>query len=221
MADLIRDTALQMHWAEVGAVMAGLIYVLLAAREQIWCWFFGIVGSALSIYLFVESKLYAEAFLYLYYVLAGFYGWYAWSHAREQGGAPQVIRWAPAAHALSIGITWLLALLLAVGLKRYTDAQMPLLDAHTTLFSFLATYLATRKVLGNWLYWIAIDAASIYLYFNRALYLYALLMLLYTALAVYGYRTWLAHYRAAAGQEGAPPGPGDYTGVESEKNRQA
>jgi nicotinamide mononucleotide transporter len=67
---------------------------------------------------------------------------------------------------------------------------MPLLDSFTTVFSFIATWLVAKRVLENWIYWICIDALTVYLYFSRELNLYALLSLAYTFMAVYGYIQW-------------------------------
>ena len=200
----VLQAVLHLHWAEAGAVAFGIIYVLLAARENILCWFFGIVGSGLSIYLFFLSRLYAESFLYGYYVLAGIYGWWAWTHGRDASAEHQmsIIRWDRRHHLLAIAVGVLLSLVLAAALRRYTDAQMPLIDAHTTIFSFIATYLVTRKVLSNWIYWIVIDAVSAGLYAGRGLYLYALLMVAYTIIAVFGYRSWKKRYEHERPQEG-------------------
>jgi nicotinamide mononucleotide transporter len=43
----------------------------------------------------------------------------------------------------------------------------------------------------NWLYWIVIDAVSVYLYLQRGLKLTALLFVVYTLLAINGYLTWI------------------------------
>jgi nicotinamide mononucleotide transporter len=194
----ILQAASEMHWAEVGSVIAGVIYVVLAARENIWCWLFGIAGSALSIYLFYVYKLYAESILYFYYVLAGIYGWWAWTHGRDATEETQmsITTWKPGQHLLTVIVGAGLSLVLAFFLRRYTDAQMPVIDAHTTIFSFLATYLVTRKVLSNWIYWIFIDAISIGLYASRELYLYALLMVAYTLIAGWGYMEWRKVYNS-------------------------
>jgi nicotinamide mononucleotide transporter len=56
--------------------------------------------------------------------------------------------------------------------------------------------MVARKILENWLYWVVIDSASIYLYLDRELYLTALLFLAYIVIAVFGYRQWLLHYRS-------------------------
>ena len=198
MLEDLLTAAVNLHWAEIGAVIFGVIYIVLAARENIWCWLFGILGSALSIYLFFISRLYAESVLYLYYVFAGFYGWWAWIHGRDATPDHQmsITTWRLPKHLLTIVTGIALSFLLAEILRRYTDAQLPLLDSHTTVFSFIATYLVTRKVLANWIYWIVIDAVSIGLYAARGLNLYALLMAAYTIIAVFGYLTWRDRFNA-------------------------
>ena len=80
----------------------------------------------------------------------------------------------------------------------YTDTQMPMVDSFTTVFSLFATYMVTKKVLENWLYWIVIDAVSIYLYFSRDLHLTSLLFMAYTIIAIFGYFAWLKQTKADA-----------------------
>ncbi len=188
--DNIGDALLQMHWAELYAVITGVLYIFLAARENIWCWFFGIVSSILSIYVFYFSKLYAESFLYFYYVIAGFYGWYSWKKGPNAKEILEISRWKWSHHFFAIFSGVLLSLALAFILRQYTDAKMPLIDAHTTIFSFIATYMTTRKILETWIYWVVIDMVSIGLYWSRELYLYSLLMLIYTIMAIYAYYNW-------------------------------
>jgi len=187
-----------MHWAEAAAVGCGIAYIVLAAREHIACWFFGILNGLLSVYLFFQSGLLAESVLYLYYVAAGIYGWYAWAYTRRPDQDPsrqlRVGEWRWTVHLALIFGGVMLSLLVAWFLQTYTQAQMPLIDAHTTVFSFIATYMVTRKILSNWVYWIVIDAVSVWLYASRDLYLYALLMAGYTLLAVWGFWSWRRQY---------------------------
>jgi nicotinamide mononucleotide transporter len=58
----------------------------------------------------------------------------------------------------------------------------------------LTTWMVTRKVLENWLYWVVIDAVAIYLYIDRELYLTAVLMMVYVVLATAGYFMWRKDY---------------------------
>ena len=94
-------------------------------------------------------------------------------------------------HLIIITIGIVLSLLLYWTMTYFfTDAEKPLVDAFTTIFSFIATYLATKKWIGNWIYWIIIDFISTWLYFSRGLEIYAVLMFIYSVIAVYGYMEW-------------------------------
>ena len=64
---------------ELLGTILNIIFLILVIKENIWCWLFGILGSLVSIYLFVETKLYSESILYSYYVVMGVYGWRKWS----------------------------------------------------------------------------------------------------------------------------------------------
>ena len=79
----------------------------------------------------------------------------------------------------------------------YTDSQMPIVDSFTTVFSVISTYMVTKKVLGNWLYWIVIDAVSVYLYYSRDLHLTSLLFVVYTIIAIFGYFAWIKKMKHA------------------------
>jgi nicotinamide mononucleotide transporter len=93
-------------------------------------------------------------------------------------------------HAVLIAGGFALTLVVGYFFGRYTAAASTYLDAFTTVFSILATYLVTRKILENWLYWIIIDTVYIYLYFSREGYLFALLNVVFVVVSVVGYLNW-------------------------------
>lgn len=187
-------------WLELLSVIFGLTYVILAGREHIACWFFGLLGSVASVWLFIRAKLYAESALNLYYVVMSVYGWIYWTRGRrEQHREHRKIE----TRSLRFHITWILigislSVICFYLLKTFTDAEMPLLDSFTTMFSFIATWLTAKKLLENWIYWVVIDAASIGLYISRDLYMYAGLFVLYTIIASINYLNWRKAMRAEA-----------------------
>jgi nicotinamide mononucleotide transporter len=69
---------------------------------------------------------------------------------------------------------------------------MPFLDSLTTWGAIVATFMVTRKILENWIYWFFIDAVSIALYINRDLFFTAALFSAYLVMIVIGYRSWRA-----------------------------
>ena len=71
----------------------------------------------------------------------------------------------------------------------------PYTDAFTTVFSLAATFMVTKKVLNNWLYWVVIDLVSIFLYMSRGLELAAVQYLLFTVLAILGWIQWRKQYK--------------------------
>lgn len=191
---------------ELLATCAGLVFIVFLIREKIICWPFGIAGSLLSIYLFIDSKLYSEAVLYSYYVGMGVWGWMRW-HRREAQQDNPVVRFTLVQHAILILVSSAGALALATFFSLYTDAQRPYIDAFTTAFSFAATYMEVRKVLETWLYWIVINLASIWLYHDRSLDIYAVLIGVYAVLSVWGFRQWLLVYRGYSANEPATDTP--------------
>lgn len=174
---------------EILATGAGVVYIILLIREKIACWAFGIAGSLLSIYVFIEARLYSEAFLYLFYAAMGVWGWIYW-HAREANHSNAVIRWQPHRHLQIILIACVVATGLGYTVQFYTDAERPLFDAFTTIFSFIGTYLEITKVVEAWIYWLIINLASVWLYHDRALDIYAVLIGFYSVLSVWGYLSW-------------------------------
>lgn len=179
---------------ELLGVVFGLAYIFFATRNSQWCWPMGIIGSVLSIWLFVQySQLYSEALLSLYYVFMGVYGWLIW-HKQDQNKNKEgayIKNMPPLLHVVIIvlGVTGAFGLYFIIN-NLLSDAQKPLFDAFTTVFSFLATWLTAKRYLENWIYWIIIDAFTVVLYTSKDLYFYAGLMGVYTIIAVFGYINW-------------------------------
>jgi len=181
---------------EASAVALNTVYVILAVKEKILCWPFGILASLISIWLFIQIGLFAEAILFIYYVLMGLYGWWSWSQGRTEGGELDIRTWKYSRHIAIILTGILFSFLLGATLSEWTTAKSPYFDSFTTIFSFIATWLTARKLLENWIYWIIIDLATIFLYASKDIFLYAALSLVYTFMAIYGLIEWRKKLRS-------------------------
>jgi len=180
--------------AEIVAVFAAIAYLVLAIRQNIWCWLFAAVSTAVYIWLFIVAKLYMESVLNGFYLVMAGYGWYSWSTGREGDTEKPVVVWAFGAHA--VAITAITVLSLATGwLLSHTDAAFPYIDSATTWFAIWATYLVARKVLENWWYWLVIDIVSIFIYWSRDLQLTSLLFCVYVTMIPFGLIAWTRSYR--------------------------
>ena len=77
----------------------------------------------------------------------------------------------------------------------YTSTELPYLDAFTTVFSILITFMVIHKKLENWLYWIIIDGAYAYLYWMRGAYLFSILLAVYMIVAFFAWIEWRTAYK--------------------------
>jgi nicotinamide mononucleotide transporter len=182
-------------WLEWLAVVTGIVYVVLIARQRRGGWISGGVSSALYVYIAADSRLPLQAGLQLYYVLMAVYGWYSWT--RDSGSdAPRIVSWPLQRHVLGVIVIVAGGLLAARLLAVESNSAWPRLDSLTTVTSLLATWLVIRSVLENWLYWIAADAVSAFMFYIQGHALTAFLFLTYLVVAVLGYFAWLRRHRA-------------------------
>lgn len=180
---------------EIMAVLFGLAYLFFLIREKQICWLFGIASSMLSIVLFYWNNLYSEAILFVYYVIIGVYGFWLWT-TKSANKEPVLISKIPGKVFL-ISMVWgsLGAVSLGWFFSNYSDASSPYLDAVTTAFSFVASYLEVKKYITAWLFWIVINGATIFLYQAKDLNIYTLLTVVYFAFSFFGFWNWRKKYR--------------------------
>lgn len=192
LADLRATTAL-----EGAAVVLGLVYVVLAVRRSRWCWLYGGLSSAALAWLAARAALPMQALLQVLYVAAAFYGFWRWSADRDPGGHVRVGWWPWRAHLASWVAIGVFTFVVSLALARHTHAAQPMLDSACTAGSLLATWLAARARIENWLYWIVVDAALGMLFARQGLALVALLYFAYLAMAAAGFMTWWRRLPAA------------------------
>ncbi|MEM1320320.1 MAG: nicotinamide riboside transporter PnuC [Bacteroidota bacterium] len=186
-------------WIEWVVLITGLLYVILAARESIWCWFWGIISCsflAYATYYFYQLQL--DALLQIFYVIMGFIGLYRWRYGGQQQAELRIRRMSAGEHLRLITLGIILSLAFGYFFDNYTSAAATYLDASTTMFSVIATFLVIGKRLENWLYWIVVDMVYVYLYSSREAWLFALLLFIYTIIAVFGYLEWRKRYQDIA-----------------------
>ena len=168
--------------------------MLLAIKEHRSCWLAGGLSAAIYALVFWRVDLLMEAALQLFYIAMAIYGWRAWGADNSQKTL-QIQRWPWRNHATALGAVVGGAWIIGGLMSTYTSAAMPFIDTGTTLAALITTWMVARKVLANWIYWILIDAVSIYLYLNRGLDLTAALFGAYILLAAAGYLQWRRHLK--------------------------
>lgn len=182
------------YWIEIPAAFFGILYVILAAKENIWCWFFAAISTSLQIFIFYKNGYLAQSALQIFYLIMAVYGYIMWNKQDQE----EIEEWSAKTHLYLILIGSIMIFVIGFILTEFFESSYPLLDSLTTVFSVLACYMVARKVLESWLYWIIIDILIVYLCYVQIEnynaieeYFLILLYLTYSIIAIYGYFSWI------------------------------
>jgi nicotinamide mononucleotide transporter len=185
----------QMSGWEVFAVLLGMTYVILAAKESQWAWPFAFFSTLIYTILFWDGALISSSILNFYYMAMAIYGFMLWKED-EDGSRLSISTLALKQHLLLIASGLVGSVVLGYLSETYLGARFAYLDAFVMVFSGIATWLMAKKVLENWFYWVIIDSTAIVLYFKSGYLATIVLFILYVVLAFYGYASWRKRFNA-------------------------
>jgi nicotinamide mononucleotide transporter len=180
-----------LEWVAAGL---GVINIALLVFRSQWNFAFAIASVSLYVFIFFNSRLYAESGLQVFFILANVWGWLVWRrslNAREDESRVAVrwldwrsrIVWLTVTVALSLNLGWLM--------HKYTNAAMPFADSAIAGASVAAQILLGYRRIENWVLWIAIDVAAVLLYIDRELYPTAGLYGGMLVMSIFGLKEWI------------------------------
>jgi nicotinamide mononucleotide transporter len=189
-----------LSWIELSGTVLYFLSVWLIARKNMLTWPVGIASVILYGVLFYQIRLYSDTIEQLYYLGISIYGWIAWRKTRGEAPVvpsgfstvPVMTAWAGATLVLAAGAgqavarfhLWMPRLFPAA-------ASFPFLDALTTVMSFTAMFLMTRRRTESWIYWIIVDGIGIGLYWVKGVRFISLQYVVLLGMAAYGLVRWL------------------------------
>ncbi len=172
-------------------LFAGLIYVFLQVKQNIWMWPVDILCCAAAIAVFCHQQLWASMALNAYYLVMGFIGLATWKkdagHFEEQ--FIRLRRLSVKTAVVSLAGFLVSGVILHYVLSLTGDSS-PVMDAFIGASGVVGTVWLVRSYPQNWYIWIVSDIFSTILCFSQGLHLMAVLYLVYTAVAVVGCREW-------------------------------
>ncbi|MFM7053558.1 MAG: nicotinamide riboside transporter PnuC [Bacteroidota bacterium] len=183
-----------MDFLEWIGAFSGLLGVWLTMRKNILCFPVGLVNVSISAYLFFHSNLYADTLQQAAFAILIVFGWVSWQNESFIQSKPISIL-----SNSSRVVYFILAVFIGVGLgallNNYTDAHFPYIDAMLTSFCFIGQYLIAKRKVENWHVWIFTNAGYVALYLVKDLNVYAVLYMVYLAMAVWGLKRWQTELR--------------------------
>lgn len=191
------DQLFTSNWEFLGFA-TGILSVLLLlpthwVRVQWLAWPFGVVTSAIYLFLFYDWTLYGNAILQVPFVLISAHG--AWLWRGQLRGIVEGVKELPTTYASRslFALCCTLSLVAMVGvyplLSHYNDAS-PLWDGLILTISLSAIFLQLRKHVQCWYLWIIVDIIAIPFHFDQGRGATAILYLAYMLMCFVGLRTW-------------------------------
>lgn len=174
----------------IGAVI-GLVYLYLEYKADKWLWPIGVLMPVVYIWIFFQSKFYADMGINVYYFFASIYGWIHWTRHKKETEQELPVTHTPRSYVLPLIATGVvLFALIAFVLVRFTDSPVSIGDSFTTALSILGMWMLARKYVEQWAFWFVVNIVSSGLYLWKGLYPTALLFAIYTVISLFGYFKW-------------------------------
>lgn len=174
---------------EIIGTLFALLGVWLTARQHIACWPIAMIAVIIYIYLFFQSQLYGDSALQTVYLIMGIYGWYEWLFGGYDHSTLDLSHLDLNTFIVT-SIVGLAATIVFAYFLQMTDSNVVWVDAATTAFSLVTTWMMARKIVESWLYWIVIDTVYVGLLVYKGLYVTGFQYFIFTLLAIYGFRSW-------------------------------
>ena len=177
---------------ELVAVVFGVISVLFARKNNILVYPTGLVSTILYVYILFEFQLYGDLIINFYYTIMSFLGWYLWSKTKDghdEFPISIINRKEILVSTLIFTITLTFVAIVYHFFDKFTD-WTAYVDALTTGLFFVGMWLMAKRKIENWILWIIADAISIPLYFYKGLTFSSFQFILFTIIAILGYKEW-------------------------------
>lgn len=183
---------------EIIASILGFVYVFLIAMQRSSGWLFGILSSFFFAIFFYRMQTWGLFSQQIAYIVLGFYGLATWSAKKEDLPIQSIGKsiWIWILSCILLGVLFLYVVLwLEQGIKFQFSINLlwvwrEALDAQFFVFSLLATWLTTRKILENWHIWIVVNVVGTIWFASEHWWSTSALYLAYLVLAINGLRKW-------------------------------
>ena len=175
---------------EIIGIVIGLTYLYLSYRANKWLWVAGVLMNIVYVWIFFDSRFYAQMGLYVYYFFACIYGWIRWTRGRA-GDTELNISHTPKRFYIPLSLFGMVIFALtAFILVCFTDSPVAVGDSFVAALSVLGMWMLAQKYIEQWIVWLAVNIVSCGLFVWQELYVTALLFGIYAVISVFGYRKW-------------------------------
>jgi len=156
------------------------MFSILAALSGVWCviltgkgkrssfifgFVFGFVNAALYAVVSFQAKYYGEVMLnVLYYMPMSIVGWVVWKRHMNHITGEVVKRRLNFKNSLFLYSTTIALIFIYALVLKILGGNLPIVDSMTTIVSIVAQILSIKRLMEQWVLWIVVDAATIFMW---------------------------------------------------------
>lgn len=187
-----QDIPIHLVILEIIAVIFGFLSVWYAKEDNILVYPTGIISTALFVYILSIYGLLGDMMINAYYFAMSIYGWYIWTRKVDATHYTPITKATKKENIRSVYIFIATLIFVFVVYKFFGNwnSWTASVDTITTAIFFVGMWMMAKKKLENWIYWIVGNIISIPLYLYKGLVFTSFQYLLFTIVAIYGYRAW-------------------------------
>ncbi|OIQ30108.1 MAG: nicotinamide mononucleotide transporter [Bacteroidetes bacterium MedPE-SWsnd-G2] len=174
------------------AFVFGIASVYFAKKENIWVYPTGLICTVITVYLLYINEYFGDMMINFYYSLMSLYGWWNWSRMRDDKPIVPISRTNDREKIIGV-LLCVLTMFVTFGVYKAFDYDLQLpnyIDIFTSGIFFTGMWYMANKKIENWTLWIIGDLITIPLYAYRGLGMLSFQYLIFTILAIQGYREW-------------------------------
>ena len=182
---------------EIIAVIFGFLSVWFSKQNNILVYPTGIVSTLIFVYLLWQWELLGDMMINAYYFSMSIYGWYIWTRKVDPEHYTPITSTTKKEQIQSV-LIFAGTLLFVFAVYEYFEKWnnwTAYIDTVTTAIFFVGMWLMAKRKIENWIYWIIGDIISVPLYFYKGLTFTSLQYLVFTIIAIYGYKAWKKNLR--------------------------
>jgi nicotinamide mononucleotide transporter len=185
---ILKQQFYQISYLEAIGVVFGVAEVFLAKNNKVWLYPCGLINILVTMYIYLDIRLYAEILLQGYYFVMSLYGWFIWASKKNNTNHVSLCTTKDRLIACFIVIfSWIL---LYFFLTKYTNSDVPVWDSLVSAFAWAGMWLLAKRKLDNWIFLNISNFISVPLLIHKGLILYSILTIFLFIIAIFGYLDW-------------------------------
>jgi len=177
---------------EIIGVFFGLLSVIYSKRENILVFPTGIISTGIFVYILLVYGLLGDMMINGYYFFMSIFGWYVWTRKVDETHFIPITKttFKEKKWSVLLFIATLIFVSLVYAIFDKFNTWTAYTDMVTTAIFFVGMWLMAKKKLENWAYWIIGNIITVPLYLYKGLVFSSFQYLLFTIIAIYGYKAW-------------------------------